>query len=96
MDVSQALNHINENNYDDDITVTDLAKGYFPAVTNNVLSSDGGTRDITVTILPLEQAPGGTMSTNTGLFVRNADENAVKVVVMQDDKEVASNTTNYN
>lgn len=96
MTVSQVLNHINDNNYDDDITVTDVPKGYFLAVTSIKAPADGSTtREITIDLLPLEQAPGGTRTTNSGLFVRKPGEDAVKVTVKQDGKDLAENTQAY-
>ena len=95
MNVSQVLNHINENNYDDDITITDIPKGHFPAVTSITLPQGSNTREIRVDILPMEQIDGGTMNVNSGLFVRGADETAVKATVYQDGKELASNTQSY-
>lgn len=95
MNVSQKLNHVDNNYYDDDITTTDIPKGYFPAVTAMTLPEGSDTREITVMLLPLEQSPGGTMPTNTGLYRRRPDENAVKVTVQQDGKDLATNTTNY-
>ena len=93
--VSQTLNHINENNYDDDITVTDIPKGHFAAVTNISISAGETTRSVTVDLLPLEQSDGGTQTVNTGLYVRQQDETAVKAIVKENGKEVAENTTSY-
>ncbi|WP_020536783.1 hypothetical protein [Lewinella cohaerens] len=95
MNVSQQINHVNENNYDDDITVTDVPKGYFLAVTSITLPEGSATREVTVQLLPLEQAPGGTRTTNTGLFVRKAGEAQIKVTVQQDGNTLAENTSNY-
>lgn len=95
MNVSQNLNHLNDNNYDDDITVNGIPKGYFPAVTSNTISEGSSTREIGVMLLELEQSAGGTMSTNSGLYVRLGGESAVKVTVSQDGNEVASNTQSY-
>ncbi len=95
MNVSQQINHINDNSYDDDITVTDVPKGHFLAVTSISLPEGSNTREITVDILPLEQAPGGTRTTNTGLFIRKADETQIKVTVQQDGNTLAENTTSY-
>lgn len=95
MNVSQHLNHVNDNSYDDDITVTDVPRGYFLAVTSISLPEGSTTREITVDIMPLEQAPGGTRTVNSGLFVRKEGETAVKVTVSQDGSELASNTTDY-
>ncbi len=95
MNASQQLNHINENSYDDDITVTDVPKGQFLAVTANSLPDGSDTREISVELLPLEQAPGGTRIVNTGLYIRKENERSVKVTVMENGKELAANTTNY-
>ena len=95
MTVSQTINHINENNYDDDITVTDVPKGHFTAVTENVFASGSSTREIRVELLPLEQHSGGTVTTNTGLFVKQNGETAIKVTVMQNGQELGANTVNY-
>ena len=44
MEVSQVLNHINENNYDDDITVTYIPPHNFIAVTASSISNGADTR----------------------------------------------------
>ena len=96
MTVSQTLNHLNDSNYDDDIMVTDIPQGEFPAVTDITLPDGSTTREVTVTIMSLEASPGGAMPVNTGLFVRGADEKAVKVTVVgTDGKEMATNTQDY-
>ena len=95
MTVSQVLNHVNDNSYDDDITVTDVPKGYFLAVVANTLPEGASTREVTVDIMPLEQAPGGTRTVNTGLFIRREGETAVQVKVTQDGRELAENTQSY-
>ena len=97
MTVSQHINSINpnENTYDDDITVTDVPKGEFLAVTSNSLPDGSSTREITVELMPLEQAPGGTRTTNTGLFIRQDGETAMKVTVSRNGTTLADNTTNY-
>ena len=95
MNVSQQLNHIQENQYDDDITVSGLPTGYFPAVTGITLPEGATTREISVQLLPLEQQRESTMVVNSGLYVKSPDETAVKVTVSQDGKEVAENTQNY-
>ena len=97
MQVSQHLENINEQNYEDEITITDIPRGFFPAVTA-MSSPDGGTtRDISVTIMALEMSEGGTMNVNSGLFVKNPDETAVKVTVFDfSGKELADNTISYN
>ena len=95
MTVSQVLNHINDNNYDDDITVTDVPPHNFIAVTGVTYDEGTSTRDFRVDILPLEQENQSTQTTNSGLFVRKEGEKAVKVTVYQDNKELASNTQSY-
>ena len=81
MNVSQRINHIQENQYDDDITVSDMPAGYFPAVTNITLPDGSTTRELTVSLFPLEQQTETTMSVNSGLFIKSQDETAVKVTV---------------
>ena len=96
MTVSQKLNHLNENNYDDDITVTDVPKGQFIAVTSVTLPDGSATREITVTLMPMPIADGGTKTTNSGLWVKQDSETAVKVTVVNTDgQEQCTNTTNY-
>ena len=95
MTVSQKINQIQDNNYDDDITVEGVPKGYFPAVTSNVLPDGSSTREVRVDLFQLEQSPGGRMDTNTGLYIRGDGENDVKVTVYQGSSEVATNTTAY-
>ncbi len=95
MTVSQQLNHINENNYDDQITIYDIPKGHFPAIVSNTLAQGSATREMTVEIMALEQSAGGTMGTNSGLYIRGADETAVKVVVQENGKQVAEITQSY-
>ncbi len=95
MTVSQVLNNINESNYDDDITVTDIPPHNFIAVTGVSYDESTSTRNFRVDILPLEQENRSTQTTNSGLFVRKEDEIAVKVTVYQDDKELANNTQAY-
>lgn len=96
MTVSQQLNNVNENFYDDDITITDIPQGNFPAVIANNLAEGSTTREISVSIMPLEQAPGGTMNCNPGIFSKGDSESAVKVTVKDmNGSELATNTTNY-
>lgn len=98
MTVSQQLNSIeaSSNSYDDDITITDIPPGYFPGVTD-VQAPTGGstTRKITVTLMLLEQAPGGTSVVNSNLYTKTAAETSVKVTVVKDGNTLAENTTNY-
>lgn len=97
MTVSQTINSINpdDKTYDDDITVTDVPKGQFLALTSNSLPDGSSTREMTVELMDLEQAPGGTRTLNSGLFVRKDGETAIKVTVSRDGSTLAENTTNY-
>ena len=92
---SQTLNHINENNYDDDITVENIEKGWFPAVTSNTLNDQGTQREMTVTLLELDASPGGTMSTNSGLYIRQANEASVKATLMKEGAVLDTNVQDY-
>ena len=95
MNVSQTLNCVMDNNYEDDIIVSDVPKGYFPAPTSNSIADGADTREIVVEIYQLEASPGGNMSANPGLYVKSDDETQVKVTLKQDGKEIASNTQSY-
>ena len=95
MTVSQVLNHINEMNYDDDITVTDIPPRNFIAVTGNSFDPNTDTRDIRVEILPIDVDTHSTQTVNAGLFVRQEGETRVRATVYQNGKELASNTQSY-
>ena len=95
MTVSQVINHVNDNSYDDDITVTDIPTGHFIAVIENTIAQDATIREMTVDIMPLPQASGGIMTINSNLYIRQFNETAVHVKVTQNGTELASNTTNY-
>lgn len=95
MTVSQVLNHINETNYDDDITVTDVPPKNFLAVTGTSYDSDTGVRSFRVDILPIDQETNSTQTVNTGLYVKQDGEKSVTATVYQDGKDLASNTQGY-
>lgn len=96
MTVSQQISLINESNYDNGITVTDVPNKFFLAITaNNPPTAGATTREITIDIMPLEQMPGGTQNVNTGIFVRTPDESSIKVTVKKDGNVLEENTTNY-
>lgn len=95
MTVSQQINHINDQNYDDDITVTGVPKGYFVAVTANSFGGGSNTREVKVELLPLGHAPGGTGYSNTGLFMRQSGENAICAKVYNGGTLECENTINY-
>ena len=95
MTVSQTINLVMDSKYDVDITVTDVPSGHFLAVIENQISSGASTREITVSIMPLEQHPGGTVTTNSGLYEKGSNETSVKVTVKKDGNVLGENTTNY-
>ena len=97
MTVSQHINSVNPDQkaYDDDITITDVPQGQFPAVTANSIADGSTTREMTVELFALEQDPGGTRTINSGLYVRQDGETAVKVTVQMNGSAVAENTTDY-
>jgi len=94
-DLTQKLNLINDNNYDDDITAN-IEPNHFIAVTANVMTPGGTEREMTVQIMELDGLPGGEVHTNSGLFVRQEGENSVKAILLDTNgQEVDSNVTNY-
>lgn len=95
MTISQQINLINNNDYDNDITVTDVPNKHFLAVTENKLSSGSTTREITVDIMFLEQHPGGTVVSNSGLYTRSSNETSIKVTIKKDGNVLAENTKSY-
>ena len=97
MTVSQQLNSIDpdQKTYEDDITVTDVPKGQFLALVANSIADGSSTREMTVELMDLEQAPGGTRTLSSGLYVRQDGETAVKVTVQRSGQALADNTTDY-
>jgi len=98
MTVSQKINAVTpeQNAYDDDITVTDVPPQQFLAVVqNNPPAAGDTTRHMVVELMDLEQAPGGTRTINSGLYIRQDGETAVKVTVQRQGQQLAENTTNY-
>ena len=95
MTVSQQINLINDNNYDVDITVTDVPNKHFLAVTDNQIPSGSATREVTIDIMFLEQSLGGTLVANPGLFTKASSETSIRVKVKKDGNVLAENTTNY-
>lgn len=95
MTCSQRITNINENSYDDDITVTNIPMGHFIAVIGNVLQDGSTTREIKVEIMPLEAMEQTTQTTNSGLFVRSAGETEIQVEVYKDGQELCVNTMSY-
>ena len=99
MTIHQAfLRRSTNNKYDDDITITAIPKGYFPAMTSSrAPAEDSGstTRQVRIELFPLEQSPGGTMVVGTGLYLRRAWEHEVQVTVFQEDRELVTQTQSY-
>lgn len=96
MTVSQELTLLvaADKSYDDSITVTDVPKEQFIALTNETYTEP--TRTFTVQLMNLQQSDGGTMTIGSGLFVREDGETSTKVIVLDTSgKQVAENTTDY-
>ncbi|MCE7993199.1 MAG: hypothetical protein HEP71_14530 [Roseivirga sp.] len=101
--VSQTLTHLQDagefaantaNNWSDVIT-SDNEAGYFIAVTENSIAEGAAQRDITVSMVALEQAPEEN-KTDSGCYERQDGETSVKVTLLdQNGKEVASNVAEY-
>lgn len=92
--LTQQLNHINENSWDDTIT-SDNAPGLFIAVTANKIEEGAAQREMTVQLFELEQAPEENV-TNSGLYIRQDGEISVKATLLDlDGNEVATNVTDY-
>lgn len=97
MTVSQRINDVDPNQkaYDDEITVTDVPQGQFLAITSNSIADGSSTREMTVEIMDLEQAPGGTSTVVSGMYIRQDGETSIKVTVHRGGTQIAENTTNY-
>lgn len=67
----------------DTITVTDIPKGYFLAVTSNSLALDGTVRQVIITLMPASWADGGTHAIGTGAYLRGEHEKAVHTKVLE-------------
>ena len=95
MIISQTINHINEDNYDVDISVTDIPKGHFISIGRTTFSDDEFMREIEVEILPLKEADGGNKNINTGVFSRREEEGVIKISVTQNGKTLGRNNQVY-
>jgi hypothetical protein len=95
MIISQTINHLNENNYDVDIRVTDIPVGSFLSFGATSFSGDDFMREIEVEILPLDDATGGTKNTNSGVFSRRENESVIKVTVFQNGSILGRNNQVY-
>jgi len=89
------LNHINDENYDADLSAN-VAAGQFIAVTSNKIAEGASTREMTVQIFEASGLPGGTVHTNSGLYVRQPGETEVKATLLDTGgNEVDSTTASY-
>lgn len=97
MTCSQKINDYDpsNNSFDDEITVTNVPKGKFLAVTSILVADGSSTREVRVDLFSIDVAAGGTNTVNTGLFERKNGETAIKASVYSDGNLVCENTTNY-
>ncbi len=95
MIISQTINHINNQDYDVDIRVTDVPEGKFLSLGDTTFSDDDFMREIEVEILPLEDGSGGTKVINSGVFSRKENESVIKVTVTQDGRVLGRNNQVY-
>ncbi|MFK7973169.1 MAG: hypothetical protein AB8F95_22560 [Bacteroidia bacterium] len=97
MTISQRIDAIPSGNniFDTEITVTDVPSKHFLAITGNSISEGSTTREIIVEVMPLEQAPGGTIYLSSNVINRASGESAIKVTVSQNGQTLGTNTTNY-
>ena len=96
--ISQVINTVdsNSNSYDTDITVSGIPSGYFPAVTDIYPPNDGSDiRKVTVNLMAVDWAPGGSQTVTTNLYVRIEGETAIETSVVKDGNVEATNTVSY-
>ncbi len=94
--LTQQLNHINDNNYDDTISAN-VSENQFIAVTSNKLQPGAAQREMTVQIMELQgEKPAGESVTNSGLYIRGENETSVKAILLDiNGKQVDENVANY-
>ncbi|MFK7773547.1 MAG: hypothetical protein AB8F94_15460 [Saprospiraceae bacterium] len=95
MIISQRINHINGDNYDVDINVTDIPTEHFISIGRITFSEDDFMREIEVEILPLKEASGGIKNINTGVFSKREEESVIKVSVVQNGSILGRNNQVY-
>ena len=95
MIISQTINHISGDNYDVDISVTEIPPDHFISIGRVRWSDDDFIREIEVEILPLESASGGDKTINTGVFSKREEEGVIKVSVTQDGNILSRNNQVY-
>lgn len=92
MTITQSIRAKNShlgNAYECGIEITDIPKGYFPAILGSTFSEDQSEREILVDLLPLEQSPGGKMYCSTRRHMRKDKEQFIKVKVSKEGVVVA-------
>ena len=95
MIISQTINHISGDDYDVDISVTDVPDESFLSLEETTFSDDGFMRELNILILPLEGVPGGTKNINSGIFTRRENESVIQVIIKQDRYVVGRNNQTY-
>lgn len=91
---SVKLNSLGDDNWENVITA-DVPKGNFIAVVSSVLAEGSTQRVVTVEEMELEQAPGGNVETNSGMYAKTHGETSIKIILTDDGKEIDSTETNY-
>ena len=95
MVISQTINHINQNDYDVDVRITDIPEGFFLSIGETTFTDDDFMREIEVELLPLDDATGGTKNINTGVFSRKENESVIKVTITQNGNILGRNNQVY-
>lgn len=95
MTITQEIEHIRADRYRNEITITGIPSGYFPAIISNTADTEQPNREITITLMPLEQSPGGTMNCNTGRFQRRKQETGIQVSLSQHEEKLMSSYASY-
>lgn len=81
--------------YECGIDITDVPKGYFPAIMSQNFTEDNVYREIQVELLPLEQSPGGSMFCSTRRHKRGDQEKFIKVKVSKEGEAVVEHVQAY-
>ncbi len=95
MIISQTITQLNKEDFEVDITVTDIPEGYFISVGETTFSEDGFMRIMIIEMLPLSDSTGGTRTINSGVFSKKEEEEVIKVLVLLDGKKQGLNTQVY-
>ena len=95
MIISQKITQLNKNDYEVDITVTDIPEGYFISVGETTFSDNSFMRIMKVEMLPLSDSSGGTRTINSGVFPKKEEEEVIRVIVLLDGKKQGVNNQVY-